>query len=52
MTDKGMIKTLDTLLRDNGHSETVIDYLKVNYMSSISQFSISITHAVPRIRQN
>ena len=29
VTDKGELKTLDTLLRDNGHFETVINYMKV-----------------------
>ena len=29
MTYKGKVKTLDIILRDNGHSERVISYLKV-----------------------
>ena len=33
------VKTLDTILRENGHSESVINYLKVRYMSSISLIS-------------
>ena len=29
VTDRGQVKTLDALLEDNGHSQTVIQYLKV-----------------------
>ena len=35
---KGKVKTLDTLLRENGHARRVINYLKVCHMSSISLF--------------
>ena len=34
----GKVKTLDTLLKENGHAGKVINYLKVCDMSSVSLF--------------
>ena len=35
MTYKGQIKTLETILQENGHLDRIISYLKVTYRSSI-----------------
>ena len=48
----GHVKTLDTLLKDNGHSDSVINYLKVarwvnfgEWVSDFRAFSRSMSKA-------
>ena len=46
VTDKGELKTLDTVLRDNGHSGAIINYLKVCFVFGVFNILFKITGSV------